>query len=137
MGYLDQLKITNKIVPVAKRRQRGQTIEYRRNKLIANIEEQIELVGLAVQGKPLCLRRKRGHKVVNVRPRIWWDVAPDGHVNAQIYYNKVAMNLAGRGKTIEVEALPDLADAFRIVMDAVAAGELDYAIENFARKSQP
>jgi hypothetical protein len=137
MGILDQLDISNRVIDAAKRRTKTETIEYRRQKLIANIEEQIELAGLALRGKELVLQRKRGTKVVTVRPRIWWSEEADGDVYVHIRYNKIALNIAGRGTTIHVGKLSGLPDVLQMVIAAVQAGELDASIENVAKKSAP
>ena len=138
MGHLDKMDISNRIIDSAKRRRKSvDTVEYRRDKLIANIEEQIELAQLSIDGKPLVLKRKRGHKVVSVKPRIWWATEPDGLIFVQIRYNKVPLNLAGRGTAINVGRLARLPRILRTVIKAVQAGELDQAIQNAARKSRP
>jgi hypothetical protein len=137
MAHLDKLKVSKRVIAAARPRRKIETPEYRRQKLIANIEEQIELAKLALQGKPPQLQRKRGHDVVSVRPRLWWRVEPDGLIFTEIRYNKVALNLAGRGNTIEVGPLKKLPAVYRTVIKAVKAGELDRAIENAARKSRP
>lgn len=135
MGILDKLDISNRVIDAAKRRTKADTIEYRRQKLIANIEEQIELAGLALRGKELVLQRKRGSRVIKVRPRIWWSTEVDGEVFVHIRYNKIALNIAGRGTTIHVGALSELPDVLRTVIEAINAGELDASIENVAKKS--
>jgi len=135
MSQLDKLKISRRIIPSIRPRRRKDTPEYRRNKLISNIEEQIELAELAIQGKPLELMRKRGHSELPVRPRLWWQSDPDGTILTQIRYNKIAINLAGRGTTIEVDGLKRLPSTFRTVVKAVKAGELDKAILSAARRS--
>ncbi len=137
MGYLDKLEISNRVVSAARPRRRLDTAEYRRRKLIANIEEQIELVALALEGKPLELSRKRGHGVARVRPRLWWKEVPDGSFYTQIRYNKVPLNLARRGTSIEAGSLKRLITVYRTVIRATAAGELDQAIRDAARKSRP
>lgn len=136
MSYLDELEITNRVVLAARPRRETDTVEYRRNKLIANIEEQIELVSLVIQNKTPVIRRKRGHKVVEVRPRIWWRTVPDGGVYTQIRYNKVALDLDGRGTSIEANGLEHLPTIYRTVIKAVEAGELDLVMERAAIKSQ-
>jgi len=136
MGQLDKLEVSKRVIAAARPRRRTNAPEYRRKKLIANIEEQIELAQLALHDKPLQLQRKRGHNLVKVRPRIWWEVAPDGHVFTQIRYNKVALNIAGRGTSIEVGPLKKLPTVYRTVIEAIKAGELDQAIDNAARKSR-
>ena len=135
MSQLDKLTISRRIIPSIRPRRQKDTPEYRRTKLISNIEEQIELAELAIEGKPLELRRKRGHTTVTVRPRLWWQSDPDGTVLTQIRYNKIAINIAGRGTTIEVDGLKRLPSAFRTVIKAVKAGELDKAILSAARRS--
>ncbi len=135
MSYLDKLDISNRVIPAPKRRRKLETIEYRREKLIANIQEQIELANLAIAGKPPLLERKRGHNVVTVRPRLWWHAEPDGVVVTQIRYNKVPLNLAGRGTSIEVKTLKRLPSTYRTVIRAIRSGELDQSILNAAKKS--
>ena len=135
MGQLDKLTISRRIIPSIRPRRQKDTPEYRRNKLISNIEEQIELAERAIQGKPLELMRKRGHSTIPVRPRLWWQSDPDGTVLTQIRYNKIAVNLDGRGTTIEVDGLKRLPVTFRTVIKAVKAGELDKAIQSAARRS--
>ena len=136
MGHLDKLTGSRRIIAAARPRHKQETIEYRRKKLIANIEEQIELANLALEGKTPQIKRKRGHEVVTVRPRLWWAVEPDGHVYAQLRYNKLPLNIRGRGTSIEVGPLRKLPAVFKTVIRAVKAGELDNAIENAARKSR-
>lgn len=135
MGFLDKLDVSNRVIDAAKRRTKADTIEYRRAKLIANIEEQIELAHLALRGKDLVLERKRGSKVVTVRPRIWWSTEPEGDLYVQIRYNKIALNMAGRGTSIKAGSLVELPTVLRTVIKAVEAGELDTSIESVAEKS--
>ncbi len=137
MGHLDKLKVSRRVIDAARPRHRVETIEYRRKKLIANIEEQIELANLALRGERLELHRKRGHRLVKVRPRLWWKEASDGKVFTQIRYNKVALNIRGRGTSIEAGSLSKLPTVYRTVVKAVKAGELDQAIESAARRSRP
>ena len=136
MSHLKKLTVSNRIIAAARPRHKADTIEYRRSKLIANIEEQIELVNLALEKKPLELRRKRGHDVRVVRPPLWWRVEPDGAVVTQIRYNKIPLNLGGRGTSIEVATVRKLPAAFRTVIRAVKAGELDPVIQSAARRSR-
>lgn len=135
MGHLDKLEVSNRMIVAAKPRRRIDTEDYRRQKLVANIEEQIELVRLALNDLPLQLERKRGHSVVTVRPRLWWKVMEDGMALTQIRYNKVALNIRGRGTTIEAGSLKDLTAVYQTVIRAINAGELDQAIQTAASKS--
>jgi len=90
----------------------------------------MELVNLALQKKPLVINRKRGHDIVEVKPRIWWKATAGGSVFTQIFFNRVALDIDGRGTSIEVSALDKLPDAYRVVVETVEAGELDRAMES-------
>lgn len=137
MGHLGKLVISRRVINAAKPRQSTKnTAEYRREKLIANIEEQIELARLSLNGEPVQLERKRGHDVVTVKPRLWWAIEADGTVLTEIRYNKIPLNLANRGTTIEVANLSRLPGALQTVIKAVRAGELDQSIETAARRSR-
>ena len=136
MGHLDKLKVSNRVIAASHPRRRIETVEYKREKFIANIEEQIELVQLELAGQPLQLERKRGHNVVTVKPRLWWKGTPEGKVYTEIRYNKVALNIGGRGTSIEAGSVAKLPAIYRTVIRAVKSGELDNAIKNAVRKSR-
>jgi hypothetical protein len=128
MGHLDTLEVSRRVLDTAHPRRTVDTVEYRRAKLIANLEEQLELAERALRDEPLQLKRKRGRQVVTVRPRLWWKVEPDGHVATQVRYNKVALKVKNGGTTIEVGPLKKLPAVYRKLIRAVKAGELDSAI---------
>lgn len=130
MAHLDRLKVSKRVIDAARPRRKVETAEYRRRKLIANVEEQIELAELALEGRPLELKRKRGHGIVAVRPRLWWKAEKDGTVYTQVRYNKVPLNIAGRGTSIEVGPMRRLPTVYRTVIRAIKAGELDQSIRN-------
>jgi hypothetical protein len=136
MGHLDKLNISRRVIRAARPRQKLDMVEYRRKKLIANLEEQIELANLSLQGKTPQIQRKRGREVVTVRPRLWWAVEPDGQVYTQIKYNKTPMSILGKGNTIEVGPLKTLPSVYKTVIRAIKSGELDNSIENAAKKSR-
>jgi hypothetical protein len=127
--HLDKLDISRRVIVSARARRKSDATDYRRKKLIAHLEEQIELVNLALNGQPPELARKRGHQEVKVRPRLWWYQGDDGHVATVIRYNNINLNLGGRGTTIEVGALRKLPGVYRTVIRAVKAGELDRTID--------
>ncbi|MDH3279961.1 MAG: hypothetical protein OEQ18_02390 [Gammaproteobacteria bacterium] len=137
MAHLDRLKISKRVISARRHRRGTETDDYRRNKLIANIEEQIELVQLALQDKPRELQRKRGHSIVTVRPRIWWKTEPDGKVFTEIRYNKVPLDIGGRGGSVEVGLLESLPEVYRTVIRAIKAGELDQSIRAAVLESRP
>lgn len=130
MSHLKKLRITRRIIQRRPRRQRADTAERRREKLIAQVEEQLELAQLAIAGKPLRLERKRGRMVKEVAPRLWWTLDEDGGVAVQIYYNRVPLKLRGEASTIEVPSLKKLPGTFRTIAKAIKAGELDRAISS-------
>ena len=136
MGHLDNLDISSRIIRAARPRNKLDTVEYRRTKLISNIEEQIELANLSLHGKPPQLKRKRGRNIVIVRPRLWWATEPNGNVFTQIRYNKVPLNILGQGTSIEVGPLKKLPSVYKTVIRAIQSGELDNSIENAAKKSR-
>ena len=137
MAHLDNLKVSNRVNAARTYKRRIETVEHRRNKLVANVEEQIELAQLALQGRPQQLQRKRGHSIVTVRPRIWWKTDPYGKVFAEIRCNKVPLDIGGRGCSVEVGSLKSLPQIFRTIIRAIKAGELDHSIRAAVRKSQP
>jgi hypothetical protein len=128
-NHLAALHVSRRIICAARSRRRGDDIAYRRKKLIAHLEEQIELARLALKGEAMELMRKRGHNLVKVRPRLWWCVEDDGHCATVVCYNNVALNFGGRGTTIEVGPLRKLAGVYQTVIRAVKAGELDLTID--------
>jgi hypothetical protein len=136
MAHLDKLKISSRVIAAARPRRRLDTVQYRRAKLIAHVEEQIELAERALLDKPLELKRKRGFKVVNVRPRIWWKTEPDGKTFTEIRYNKIPLNIGGRGSSIDVGSLKRLPTVYRTVIRAIKAGEVDQAIRNAILESR-
>ena len=129
MRKLEKLKITNRVMPLGQPRRRSDSTEYRLQKLISNIEEQIQLARRANEGKPLTLDRKRGHLIKTVRPRLWWKETPNEGVFAQVWYNKIPLKLDGRGTTIEVTSIKKLPSAYRAVVEAIKRGELDQEID--------
>lgn len=133
MAHLDNLKISRRALGTRKSRRKAPLIEHSRTKLIANIEEQIQLAKLKIEGKPLELQRRRGRGIVTVRPKLWWEVAANGHVGTYILFNKIAINLGSGGQTIEVGPLKNLPKAYKTVIKAVRAGELDGELTKIAK----
>jgi hypothetical protein len=127
--HLDKLTISRRAIVSARARRKTDKVEYRRKKLIAHLEEQIELAQLALDGHSPALVRKRRHGEVKVHPRLWWSVDDDGHVGTVVRYKNINLNLDGRGATIEVGPLRRLPGVDRIVIRAVEADELDRTIE--------
>jgi hypothetical protein len=137
MGHLDKLTISRRVLkPRPPRRSENDRIEHYRDKLIANLEEQIELAEKVIADKPPTIKRRRGSKVRSVRPRLWWHEDAAGHVASYIFHNRIALTLKGGGRTIEVGPLRKLPATYRKVIAATRAGELDAALRSAARHSQ-
>ena len=133
MSHLDKLTITRRVLKPRPSRHRKPSLEHYRDKLIANLEEQIELARKTIAGEPAVIKRRRGSEVRAVRPRLWWSEGEDGHVGSYILYNRTALALKGRGRTIEVGRLRNLPGVYRTVIAAARAGELDTALIAAAR----
>jgi len=129
MSHLDKLEVSRRIIDTARPRRKEDPVEYRRKKLIASLEEQLELALLSIEKRPLVLERKRGKQVVSVRPRLWWKTDDNEHVATQVRYNKQPLAIGRRGTTIEVGPLKKLPAVYRLLIRATKAGELDRAIE--------
>ena len=137
MAHLDKLNISPRVLARRPRRQQTDSVEHRREKLINHLEEQIQLVELARKGSQLALNRRRGASVKTVRPRLWWEIDGEGRTVTQIYYNRRPLKLRGNSSTIETKDLKGLAAAYRTVIRAVKAGELDNAIANAREQARP
>jgi len=136
MGHLDSLTFSRRVLqPRPSRRSVDRTAHYR-DKLIANLEEQIELAQKVIAGKPPTIKRRRGREVRTVHPRLWWHEDENGHVGTYIFHNRIALALEGRGRTIEVGRLRKLPATYRKVIAATRAGELDAALRRAARSSE-
>jgi hypothetical protein len=137
MSHLDKLTISRRVLkPRPPRRSEKDRIAHYRDKLIANLEEQIELAEKVIAGKPPSIKRRRGSEVRAVRPRLWWHEDETGHVASYIFHNRIALTLKGGGRTIEVGPLRKLPATYRKVIAATRAGELDAALRNAARRSE-
>ena len=135
MPHLNKLEISRRVLKPRPARRSKPSIEHYREKLNANLEEQIELVQKAIAGEPTVIKRRRGRQIREVRPRLWWYEDPDGHVGTYVFHNQTALNLNRGGRTIEVGPLRKLPAAFRTVIAAVRAGELDTALSAAARRN--
>jgi hypothetical protein len=135
MSHLDKLTISRRVLKRRPPRRTVDRIAHYREKLIANLEEQIELAEKVIAGKPPTISRRRGKTVRAVRPRLWWHEDEAGHVASYIFHNRIALALKGGGRTIEVGPLRKLPAAYRKVIAATRAGELDTALRNAARDS--
>ena len=139
MSNLATLKLTAAVKPTA-----VSSTQNRRNKLLQRLNEQLALVRAKISGtnfsaiktrsivdKETGLRRQ-GELTKRVKP--WWFFADNGKVALSIRYGTKVLEL-GRGKfAVEVATEKELPNVFEVITAAVAAGELDAAIDTAANK---
>lgn len=143
MSHLSKLNIIQ-----LKRPAKQSPVEQRRTKLIVKLEEQLELAKAKNEGKPFSVmthawrRDENGNKTrvqreKQVRP--WWWQTGDG-LSLTVRYGARQLILAkGDKRAISVAHASQLPEVLNSVILAVAAGELDSAIESAvtAAKSKP
>lgn len=130
MSVLSSLKLVS-----AKRRNAISPIQYRRNKLIARIDEQIELAQATLAGQTLVKTRTRIIKnretgesraveqAKRVRP--WWFTDERGKLFLQIKYGSRTLELAKGKNSIELSTKDDLIKTFFAIRKAAIESELD------------
>ena len=133
MSLLNTLKLVTAKKPV-------QTpVAVKRNKLIAKLEDQIDLMTAQQQGRAHHVVRTQwvtdtdsGSRVaveVHKRVREWFWQNSTGRLTAVIKYGAATLTLGKGGKNaFEVSDVTELIAAFNAVKAAVIAGELDDAI---------
>lgn len=110
-------------------------VQLRRRKLVAAIEEQMNVATAAVNGETYEVTRKswskneQGEKVLvdmlrKVRP---WFFEQDGGWYVQCKYGNKALTI-GNGNAVFVKELKDIAGALNSLKAAAEAGEFDEAI---------
>jgi len=133
---LDKLNISRRVIDAARPRHKRDTIEYRRKKIIANIEEQIELANLSLQGNRC---RSNGSVDAMLSPYgqgFGGPSSPTGTYSRRLRYNKIPLNILGRETSIEVGHLKRLTSVYKTVIRAIGAGEIDNSTESAAKKSR-
>ena len=128
---LSSLKITNVV-----RQMTTNTNEFRKNKLLKKLDEQISLAAAQKNGELFTVKRLKNVKDGNgnstqievqkrVSPWFWTD---NNKTFVQIRYGTRVLSLAKDKNTIECSN-DDLVKTLNIVKTAVASGELDSVIE--------
>ena len=118
-------------------------VQLRRRKLVAAIEEQVNVAAAAVNGETYEVTRKtwikneQGEKVLvdklrKVRP---WFFEQDGGWYVQCKYGNKALTI-GNGNAVFVKALKDIAGALNTLKAAAEAGELDEAIAKATQRKK-
>jgi hypothetical protein len=132
VSVLSSLKLVS-----AKRHNAISPIQHRRSKLIARIDEQIELAQAMLAGQTLVKTRTRIIKNKETgesraveqakRVRPWWFTDERGKLYLQIKYGSRTIELAKGKNSIELGAKDDLVKTLGLVRDAVVVGDLDSA----------
>jgi len=131
MTHLTKLKLTDKTRTDVETNPE----DLLRNKLIARLLEQKELVEADLKGEQLTKTRfkfvtdsETGEtKRVEVQKQLrrWWWKDEDGQVNLTLRYGNKALAIADGKSTIEIGTLDKLPKIIDTIIEAVKAGELD------------
>lgn len=116
--------------------------EARRNKLLAGINEQMEVAEAAMRGEqyavttPRWTKNEAGEKVRVQRQRVVrsWFFERDGGVYVQCKYGAKALPLSKDGNAVFVKQIADVKPVLEAFRTAVSAGELDGAIDALIKR---
>jgi hypothetical protein len=113
-------------------------IAVRRRKLVAKIDEQIQLASdkdyTPTQHKWITDELGNQKKVeVAKRVKRWWTASVDGKINLVVRYGSKPLEFAKGKNAIELASEGEVADTLRKVREAAELGELDAVIEQQAR----
>ena len=112
----------------------GSSIAVRRRKLMAKIDEQIQLAKIKdytpTQYKWATDEQGKQTKVeVAKRVKRWWTASEDGKINLVVRYGSKPLEFAKGKNAIELTSEAEVADTLRKVREAAELGELDAPIE--------
>jgi len=113
-------------------------IAVRRRKLIAKIDEQIQLA-TNQEYTPTKLKwvtdENGNQRKVEVAKRVkpWWTVSADGKLNLIVRYGSKPLEFSKGKNAIEIVSEASVADVLLKVKEAVTLGELDALIEKQAQ----
>lgn len=135
MALLANLKLVS-----AKRNTQQSPVVQRRNKLITQLHEQIQLARAVVDGGTYAPTKQKkvkntesGEQVtltVPKRVKQWWWIGDNGKLQLAIRYGARPLALNAKGaNAIELQDTAAVLDTLLLVKQAVEAGELDAAIE--------
>ena len=113
-------------------------IAIRRRKLIAKIDEQLQLASdkdyTPTQHKWITDADGNQKKVeVAKRVKRWWTASVDGKINLVVRYGSKPLEFAKGKNAIELTSEGEVADTLRKVQEAAELGELDALIEKQAQ----
>lgn len=133
MGTLTKLKLVN-----SKRNRKVSIAVHRRNKLIAKIEEQIELINAQKDGTLYAPKKLKTvvNKVTGERRTIestkrvkeWYWTTDNGKINFSVRYGSKVIELAKGKNAVEVANTDELISTMYLIKEAVENGELDDVI---------
>jgi hypothetical protein len=111
-------------------------IEARRNKLLAGINEQMEVADAAMRGEqyavtvPQWTKNEAGEKVRVQRQKVVrsWFFAQDGGFYVQCKYGAKAISLSKDGNAVFVKQLAEVKPTLEMLRSATKNGELDEAV---------
>jgi len=120
-------------------------VQVRRNKLVAKLHEQIQLVAARKDGvhfAPMHLRSVRDRDTGEIkrielpkRIRPWFFTSDNGKICVQIKYGSKVIDVSGKNKpTIELANADDLIKTLELIKTATLAGELDAMLESAGLK---
>ena len=117
--------------------QHNNHIAVRRCKLMAKIDEQIQLATnkehTPTQHKWVTDEQGKQTKVeVAKRVKRWWTASVDGKINLVVRYGSKPLKFAKGKNAIELVAKDEVADTLHKVRDAAELGELDTLLEQQA-----
>lgn len=132
---VDMSVIANLKVVAAKRPEQQPMIVKRRNKLISQLHDQLELAQAESEGREYLKARRRHVKntvtgeyseaMVSKKPRAWYWTADDGKIYLNIRYGTRVLELAKGKSAIEIGERKQLVPTIEALKQAVAAGEID------------
>ena len=112
--------------------------QFRRQKMIKKLDEQIEMASALVEGRlPIITRTRRVRdSETNERQlvessatvRQWWFVSETGKTAVQLRYGSRVITLAKNRNAVEVSGNSELLSVLQTLKTAVATGELDQEI---------
>ena len=118
--------------------QNNNPIAVRRRKLIAKIDEQIQLAAnkdyIPTQHKWVTDEHGNQRKVeVAKRVKRWWTASVNGKINLVVRYGSKPLEFAKGKNAIELASETEVADVLAKVHEAAESGELDALIEKQAQ----
>lgn len=141
MGALEKLKL----VAFAAKRKKSAADE-RRDKMTAQLTEQLKLVVAALGGLPYERKKiiwetdaqgNRQRVEANTRVRPWWQDGDNGTVQFVLRYGARPLEVRTGMAAVEVAKIADLPALIKTLMQAVDQGELDTQLAMAAVSRKP